>query len=208
MNSLVISFCTLIVLIFHKFVNTSIRKGKIREGFCALWCVDAVFCICGTVVSFLLYHYAFLPFLTVRNLILFILYACATAGFLTLAPSGFRLLFKKRNFSMSEILLGEYRFNDTLCLVRSFFMLLLLLLPVIFTVTEQSDAFLPFLSAWNEPEICGGFCFIAFMILLPVSLRQSFFWLKNLMEAPSDEENLVLKKNSVTLHYRKRNYKL
>lgn len=200
MNSLIISLFIFIVFVFHRFVNISIRNGKVREGFCALWCVDTVFCVCGTVISFALYHYTFSPFLTVRNLILCVLYIGACIVFLMLAPSGFTLLVRKKTASTQEILLGEYRFNDTLCLVRSFFMILLFCLPILFRLS--------FLSSWNEAEICGGFCFTAFIILLPISLRQAFFWLKNLMNTPSAEEALALQKNSMRLHYRKRNYRL
>ena len=208
MNSLILSLFVFVVFLFHMFVRSSIRSGKVREGFCALWCIDAVFCVCGTAISFALYRYTFSPYLTVRNFVLCTVYLIITFLFLLLAPSGLSLFTGKKNASPQEILLGEYRFNDTLCLVRSYWMVLLFCLPILFTLVTQTKVKLSFLASWNEADICGGFCFAAFLLLLPISLRQAFFWLKNLMSAPSPEEAQILGQTCMRLHYQHRNHKL
>lgn len=206
MNSLIFSFFVMIVFLFHIFMRSNIRKGKVREAFCALWCVDAVFAVCGTVVSFILFRYTFSPYLNLRNILLGGVYLIITVLFFLLAPSGISLFRKKRTSSEEEILLAEYRFNDTLSLVRNYFLMLLFVLPILFTILMQHKELFSFLSSWKEDEIYGGFCFTAFLILLPVSLRQTLFWLRNLTYAPTEAEKRQLQKYSIHLYYRQKNW--
>ncbi len=190
MNNWILTLFVLILLGFHKVTHTQLLQEKVRESICALWCVDAVFSLCGTIISFYLYHYELLPYLTVKNICTAALYLVLTILFLQIAPSGLSLL-KSRRCSDEELLMAEYRFNDTLSGICRFFLLLLLLLPFL-----------------KNEVICGGLCFIAFMILLPLSLRQAHFWLKNLRNSPTQQEILLLKRHYAQIHFKKRNWRL
>lgn len=204
MNSLILSALIVVVALFHLAMKSFMRRGKIKAGFCAVWCMNAIFAVCGTVLSFLLYRYLFYPYLTVRNVVWVFLYLLVTILFIGVAPTGFSLVKKKRNFSEEEILMAEYRLNDTLEMVRNFFLLLLFLLPILCAGAEKVR-WLSLLFSWREEEICGGFCFVAFLILVPVCLRQSLFWLRNLTDTTMEAEERVLRKYQMQLQYRHRN---
>uniref|UniRef100_UPI004056F2D9 hypothetical protein n=1 Tax=Acetatifactor sp. TaxID=1872090 RepID=UPI004056F2D9 len=206
MNSLILSFLTAVIAVFHRVMNSNMRRGRIKISFCAIWCMDAIFAICGTVISFVLYRYVFHPFLTVRNVVLVLLYILITILFIWLAPSGILLLTGKRNYERKEILRAEYRLNDTLGIVRNGFMILLFCLPVLFTVL-QGDG-LACLNMWKETEVCGGFCFVAFLILVPVCARQTIFWLRNLGDDEEGAEEQLLNQYQMQLKYRQRNHVL
>lgn len=190
---------------FHLVLRPYMRRGRVREGLCALWCIDAVFAVCGTVISFYLYHYAFSPFLTLRNLLLLLIYLVVILLFFLLAPSGLKLLHPKRNYNEETLLLAEYRFNDTLCLIRNFFLTLLFGMPILFTLLSGREEHLRLYFTFDVNELCAVLCFASFFILLPLCLRQSFFWLKNLRHTATQPEADLLLQQSSYLHYRKRN---
>lgn len=204
MNSLIYSVLAAVVAVFHLAMSSYMRKGNIKTGFCAIWCMDAIFAICGTVISFMLYQYRFHKFLTVRNVVLILIYMLITILFVWLAPTGIGLLGRKRETDAEQLLLAEYRLNDTLGMVRNFFMILLFLLPVLLAVVQREGWFLRAVS-WKETEICGGFCFVAFLLLIPVCLRQALYWLKNLTDASVETEQKLLQKHCMQLQYRQRN---
>lgn len=191
MNSLILSILVGLVTLFHLAVRTTVRKGKVREAFCAHWCIDAVFAVCGTVLIFMLYNYNILTFLTLRNILLALAYLMITLLLVLLAPSGLTLLIKRKNTTSETILPAEYRFNDTLCLIRNFFLAILFGIPIL-----------------ENPTICGAFYFTAFLILLPISLRQAFFWLKHLSDTPDEQETQIRNRYCMREHYRKRNLRL
>ena len=107
MNNLIISLLTLPVFFFHLYIRRPMRWGKVKEGLAALWCMDAVFTVCGILISFALYHYSFAPFLTLRNLLLVAAYLLLTFLFLLLSPSGISLLFPKKQTDHEAILAAE-----------------------------------------------------------------------------------------------------
>lgn len=195
----------LLVFFFHLYVRRHLRLGKVKEGLCALWCMDAVFAICGTVLSFALYHYQFVPFLTLRNILLVLVYLALTFLFLLLSPSGIRLLAPSSPTDPQELLAAEYRFNDTLCFVRSFFMVLLFFLPIFLNLPAKEEHLLTLLLTWESKAVFGGFYFAAFLILVPMTLRQALYWLKSLRTTPTMEEKALLHKYSIQIHYQKRN---
>lgn len=205
MKHLIFSFLVLVVFFFRLSLRGSIRRGRVKESLCAQWCIDSIFAICGIIISFYLYHYTFAPYLTLRNLLLVALYLTVVLLFFFLAPSGFRLLVQKRPQG-EELLLTEYRFNDTLGLVRSFFMVLLFALPIFLEVLCGNETGFSLTTTFETNQLWAGFCFAAFLILLPICLRQTFFWLKHLQTATDSGEAQQLLKYRSELHYRKRNH--
>ena len=206
MNNLIIPLFTLLVLLFHRYLWYHMRHGKVKEGLCALWCMDAIFAVCGLILSFALYHYSFAPFMTLRNLLLVTAYLLLTLLFLLLSPSGISLLFPKKQTDSEALLVAEFRFNDTLCFVRSFFMVLLFCLPICLNLPLKEECLLTLLFPFESQEIFAGFYFAIFTILLPISLRQSLFFLKSLRYTSTATENTLIQKYSMQLHYRKKNY--
>lgn len=208
MNSLLLSVFTAILFFFHRFLRSHSRPDRLREAFLATWLLDTVFALCGAVVSFTLYSYDLYSCLTFRSLSLAGVYLLSTALFLLLAPSGPSLLLKRRPSSGEEILSAEYRFQNALEFVRDFFLLLLFLMPLLFALSGHLDHNIPLLLKWQEDEIYGGFCFVAFLVLLPLSLRQSLFWLKSLRETPSRQELTLLGNYEAHIRYRGRNLRI
>lgn len=205
MNNLIISLLTLLVLLFHLYMRRPIRRGKVKEGLCALWCMDAIFAICGMLLSFALYHYSFAAFFTWRNILLCVAYLLLTLLFLLLSPSGIGLLFPKKQTDSEALLLAEYRFNDTLSFVRGFFMMLLFVLPIFLNLPIKEERLLTLVFSWESKDVFGGFYFASFTILLPICLRQAFYFLKSLCFEASPSEKELLRRHSMQLHYQKRN---
>ena len=54
-------------------------------------------------------------------------------------------------------------------------------------------------------DVFGGFYFASFTILLPICLRQAFYFLKSLRFEASPSEKELLRRHSIQLHYQKRN---
>lgn len=208
MNNFIIPLLVLVVFLFHLYVRRPIRWGKVKEGLCAVWCMDAVFAVCGTVISFALYHYDLIFFFTWQNILLGTAYIVLTLLFLLLSPSGIGLLFSGRQTNPEELMLAEYRFNDTLSMVRSFFMALLFFLPVFLNLPVKGQNMLTLLTSWEAGDVFGGFYFAIFLLLLPISLRQAFFWLKSLRVSPSEAEQALLQKYRMEQHYRRKNHTL
>lgn len=204
MNSLILPAFVAVTAAFHLALRTHIRRGNVKTGFCAVWCMDAVFAVCGTIISFILYRYLFSPYLTMRNILLGVMYLILTILFLLLAPSGISLLAKRKRLSEDEVLCAEYRFNDTLGFVRNGFLILLFALPVLFALAQEQ--WIPLLAEWQEAEICGGFCFAAFLVLVPVSLRQALFWMKNLTDPPTETEEELIRRYRAQYRFRHRNW--
>lgn len=205
MNSLILSALTMTIVIFHRVIRGAMRKGHVGTGFATMWCVDAVFAVCGTVLSYALYHYPLRPWMTLRNLMLTVVYLALTILFVVAAPSGISLLRRREKRSEEEIFRAEYRLNETLCMVRGFLMALLFFLPILFAVIQHAGREVAMLTAWKEGDICGGFCFVAFLILLPVSVRQMIYWIRNLDKATTEAENGLLGQYRARLLYRHKN---
>ncbi len=208
MSSLFLSFLVVIVFCFHVVIRRQIKHGRVKEGFLALWCIDAVFSVSSTAVSFALYDYRFLPFFTWRNILACLLFLFLTALFILISPSGLTLFHGQKNRPDTDILMAEYRFNDTLCFVRSFFMTLLFSIPILMTVLLHVKPDFWQLIIWKESDICGAFCFISFLFLVPLSLRQTLFWLRNLFGTPLPEEEELLMKYRTDVHFLKHNFRI
>lgn len=90
-------------------------------------------------------------------------------------------------------------------MVRGFFLTLLFFLPILFAVIQQvkGGIFIPMM--WREGDICGGFCFVAFLILLPVSVRQMIYWIRNLDKATTEAEEELLQQYRARLRYKHKN---
>lgn len=212
MHNIVWSLLVVFVFIFHIAIRTAIKNGKVRVAFCAHWCVDAIFAIGGAITCFSLYQYDFTAFWKLNDLLsvfLYLLtYLIVIILVIMLAPSGRMLLRKQTSSSEEAILLAEYSFNDTLCMLRNFFLALLFIIPVLVELVSKSPLQASFFHTWSATQVCGGFCFMVFLILLPISLRQSFFWLKALADTSADTESPALKQYIMKLHYRQRNWRL
>lgn len=204
MKFFLIPFTVLLLGCFHIALRPLIGRGRVREGFCALWCMDAVFVICGTFLSFELFHYTLLPYFCLRNFLLLLGYLGLTALFLFLSPSGITLFTKKSTSSPEEMLLAEYRFHDTMGLIRNFLLVLLFFLPLLFAAWEGlalPAAHTPFTAS----DFYGGSCFIAFLLLVPICLRQALFWLRHLTVPDSEAAEKLQRIYSARQRYKKKN---
>lgn len=205
MNSLMISALVAVVWIFHRRTGSLVRRGKVKTAFCAKWCIDSVFALCGTVISFLLYRYGFEPYLTLRNGMLVLGYLLLTFLFVWVTPSGLSLLKVRRGMEEEEISMAEYALNDTLETVRNCFLVLLFLLPFLFAEWSGAVTLQEFF-AWREAEVCGGLCFVAFLLLVPMCLRQALYWLRNLTPSEEKGEEQMLEQYRMKLQYGQRNF--
>lgn len=210
MNNLLFSLFVVLIGLFRIRVYPLIRKGQVKEGFCGLWFIHSTFSLGGMVLSFYLYHYTILPLLSLRNLFFLLAYVAVGILIVLLAPSGHGLFTKKSTLSEEEMLLCEYRFHETADLACRFFQFLLFGIPILFALLEEFRAYLPqalclLADFAAQHKIYGGLCFFAFLILLPLSLRQTLYWLKSL-KVPTTKAELSLQHiYSARLRYKKRN---
>lgn len=206
MNSILISLFILFLLIFHGYTTRYIRLGKWKEGLCATWFMDTVFTVCGIVIIFYFYQYDFASFFTLRNILLVLTYLLISLFFLLLAPSGFRLLTLRKQLSEESLLCAEYRFNEALCMVRSFLLCLLLFVPPLMHLPIQVSEYQNFVQFFNTSGMSAGYYFTVFLLLLPMTLRQTFYWLKSLKQEPSQLELQLMKHYSLPFRYKERNF--
>lgn len=199
------SLFVLLLYFFHIYTKRSMRLGKLKEGLCATWFMDTVFTICGIVVIFYFYHYNFALLFSFRNILLILTYLLITLLFLLLAPSGFGLLTLRKPLSAEELLSAEYRFNDTLCMVRNFLLCLLFFVPLMMNLPIKLQGYETLLQTWKNSQIPAGFYFTVFLILLPITLRQTFYWIKSLKQETTTQELELMKNYSLSFRYRARN---
>jgi len=206
MNNLMISLFVLLIFFFHIYAKRYMRLGKLKEALSATWFMDTVFTICGIVVSFYIYHYNLTTFFTLRNILLVLTYLLITLCFMLLAPSGLHLLTSKKQLTTEELLCAEYRFNTTLCMVRNFLLCILFFVPVITNLPLKSPQYQQFLLAWENSQIPAGFYFTVFLLLLPITLRQTLYWIKSLKQEPTTQESELMQHYCLPFHYSKRNF--
>ncbi len=210
MSSLLFSLFVILIGLFRSRIYPLIRKGQVKEGFCGLWFISSIFSLGGVVLSFYLYQYTFLPLLSLRNLFFLLAYIAVGILIVLLAPTGHKLFTKKSTPSEEEMLLYEYRFHETADLACRFFQFLLFGIPVLFALLAEFRTHLPsalcsVLDFFVKNQIYGGLCFFAFLIMLPLSLRQTLYWLKSL-KIPTTKAELTLQHiYSARLRYKKRN---
>ena len=205
MNNIIISLLVLLVFFFHIYTKRHMRLGKLKEALSATWFMDTVLTICGIVIIFHIYRYNFTPFFTLRNILLVLTFLLITLLFLFLAPSGLQLFTLKKQLSDDELLCAEYRFNDTLCMVRNFFLCLLFFVPIITHLPLEAPKYREILLAWTSSQIPAGFYFTVFLLLLPITLRQTLYWIKSLKQEPTSLELQLMKHYSLPHRYGERN---
>ncbi|MBQ9122896.1 MAG: hypothetical protein IJY10_05315 [Lachnospiraceae bacterium] len=208
MNGLVFSCLAVFAYLYHVLIQTVIRKGKIREGNCALWIGQLMFAIFGLVITLSMYRFSLWPFVNLRNLVILFLLLIIATLLLLLAPSGLRILMKKPEMLEEDMIRAEYRFNDTLGIIRNLFLLLLFLCPIFFALEERFPNYFAFLSRFGEGELCSVFCLIAFSILLPITLRQAIFWIRNVTYVPGEAEMHLVRMEKARIYYKKRNIRI
>lgn len=206
MNSIIISLFVLLIFFFHIYTRRYMRLGKLKEALSATWFMDTVLTVCGIVVSFYIYRYNFTNFFSLRNILLVLTYLMITLLFLILAPSGLHLLTLKKQLSTEELLCAEYRFNDTLCMVRNFLLCLLLFVPLMTNLPIKLPEYQSILQFWKNSQIPAGFYFTVFLLLLPITLRQTLYWIKSLRQETTALELQLMKHYSLPFRYNKRNF--
>lgn len=210
MNNLLFSLFVILIVLFRSRVYPLLRKGQVKEGLCGLWFINSVFSLGGMILSFYLYRYTFLPLLSLQNLFFLLAYVVVGGLIVLLAPSGHSLFTKKSTPSEEEMLLYEYRFHETADLACRFFQFLLFCFPILFALLEEFRTHLPqalcsLTDFVTQHKIFGGLCFFSFLILLPLSLRQTLYWLKSLKTRVTDAELARQRIYSARLRYKKRN---
>ncbi len=192
MNYMVIPCFVVLITFFQRFQTHGFRRKKIRENICVIWCITLLFSLLGAIGSFHLYHYeVFKPF-SLRLVSICILYLALTAVFIAIAPSGYGKLCKKKSSSPEELLYAEYHFNHSLEMLRKCFLSLLLIVPVLYYAYCCHESRLAKPLDLKESYLIGGLFFVSFCVLLPISVRQSIFWLGQLQKIPEAyEENLI-----------------
>ena len=208
MNNFIIPLLLIPLLLFHRTVRRFTAAGKVKEAFCALWLVDTIFAACGTVLNFSIYQYSLTGLPGWQSFIFVVLYVLVTVVFLLITPSGFRVFCKAKPENPDDLLRAEYRFNDTFGLVRNFFLVLLITLPLALRLFSLHPSLLSAVSPWSVTELCSAAGFVIFLILLPLCLRQTLFWLKNLRMPPTEAEKKLLQNYRTQIHFKTKNHVL
>lgn len=206
MNSIIISLFVLLLFFFHVYAKQYMRLGKLKAALCATWFMDTVLTACGIVVSFHIYHYSFSTIFSLNNIVPALTYLLITLLFVILAPSGLHLLSFQHQLSAEGLLCAEYRFNDMLSMVRNFLLCLLFFVPLLTHLPLRLPEYQHFLWAWRNSQIPAGFYFTNFLLLLPITMRQTLYWIKTLKQEPTVPESQLMKHYSLLSRYRGRNF--
>ncbi len=208
MNYLVIPFFVILIVLFGYYLKNTASAPQIRECTCVKWCITLLFSLLGGVLSYHIYHYQLFTPLSPNLLLMLLLYLILTLLFILLSPSGYRRLFSKATLSPEELLYAEYNFNHSLEILRGFFFVLLLVIPVFFRGVQCLTNHITIPILLEESYLIGGLYFVSFCILFPFSLRQSIYWFRQLQRIPSGQEAALLQNEKQRLQYHRRNRKI
>ncbi len=208
MNYLIIPFFTILIVLFQKYIQRITNHKRIRENSLVMWCVTLLFSLLGAISSYHMYQYDFTDSFSTGFLTILALYLILTFLFIAVSPSRYRRLLGKWNASEEEILYAEYRFNHSLEMLRSFFLGLLLIVPLLYSGYRCLQCKLPISILLEEAYLIGGLYFVAFCILFPLSMRQSIFWLRQLQRFPKSYEHQLLQEENTRLQYYRKNRKI
>lgn len=208
MKELIYPCLMIMVFLYHVLVRTVIKKGKIREGYTALWMCDLLFAILGAAITLYIYRVTIWPLLNLRTLLFLSVFMVLSVLILVLGPTGLKVLGRRLELPAEEKIRAEYRFNDTLEIVRNLLLLMLFIIPSFFSLAKEVPEYFFFLSSFQEGELCSVFCMIVFLLLLAVCLRQTIFWLRNITYSSIETEWDLLKMEKARIYYRRRNVKI
>ena len=207
MNYLLIPFFVIFITIFQKHLKNSVSYQRIRESNLVLWSITLLFSLLGGIISYQIYQYELIGSFSMGLTLIMILYLVLTLLFVAISPSGYRKLFRKRTCSEEELLYAEYHFNHSLEMLRSFFLTLLLIVPILFFGYKCMETRFHQLLL-EEAYLIGGLYFVAFCILCPISLRQSIYWLRQLQKIPENYELNLLQRDEQITRYHTKNRKI
>jgi len=223
MNGLIFSCLAAFAFIYQFLIMSVIKKGRIREGYCALWIGALIFSIFGAILTLTMYRFSILPLFTLRSLFFGTTFLLLAVLLVLLAPSGISLFGRKSLYNESGnphsalegasdpskgIIRAEYLFNDTLRIIHNLFLLILFLFPIFLAFSAHYPQFLPFLAVYTDNQLCSTFCLIVFLLLLPICLRQSIFWLRNITRIPDDTEVSLLNTQKAQAYYKRKNFRI
>lgn len=205
MNGLIFSCLAAFTFLYQIPVRSVIKNGQIREGYCTLWIGRLIFTILGAILTLTMYRFSFLPLFSLRNLFFVTCFLLLTLLLVLVAPTGLSLFGKK---NQTDTIHAEYHFNNTLDIIYNLFLLILFLFPIILALSARYPQALPFLTIYTDNQLCSTFCLILFLLLLPMCLRQSFFWLRNITGLPDETETNLLAMQKAKNYYKRRNIRL
>lgn len=209
MTYLIIPLLMVFIQLWERYLKQRTFPLKLRESICVQWCVTLLFSLLGGILSYHIYEYDFTAPLSLGLMPILLLYLILALLFIFLSPSGYRRLFSRVSLTEEELLYAEYRFNHSLEILKRFFFLLLLLIPLLYAGYEYVRAHIPSLPLFMEESfLIGGLLFTAFCLLCPISLRQSIFWLRQLKKSPAPYELILLQEENRHLQYFRKNRKI
>lgn len=208
MKELIFPCLVVVALFYHVLVRGVMKKGKIREGYSALWICDLLLSIFGAALTLYTYRVTIMPLLTLRTLFFMMAFLVVTVLILILGPTGLKVMGVRDELSEEEKIRAEYRFNDTLGIVRNLLLLMLFVIPSFFLLAEKVPEYFTFLSVFREGELCSVFCLITFLLLLAICLRQTIFWLRNITYSSIVAEWRLLKMEQARTYYKRRNLRI
>ncbi|MBQ7359964.1 MAG: hypothetical protein IJW63_07715 [Lachnospiraceae bacterium] len=208
MKGLIFPCLVVAALFYHALVQGVIKKGKIREGYSALWICDLLLSIFGAALTLYIYRVTIMPLLTLRTLFFLMAFLLVTTLILILGPSGLKVMGVRAELSEEEKIRAEYRFNDTLEIVRNLLLLMLSIIPSFFSLAEKVPEYFTFLAVFSEGELCSVFCLTTFLLLLAICLRQTIFWLRNITYSSIETEWGLLKMEQARTYYKRRNLRI
>lgn len=208
MNYILIPLFVIFILVFKGYVKQHTTPQRLRENICVMWLLTLLFSLLGGIISFHIYHYELLASMPWGLVSMLLLYLVLALALIALSPSGYCSLFGRKSFSQEELLYAEYRFHNTLEMLRDFFLMLLLVIPLLYWGYRCIEERFSLSYLLEEAYLIGGLYFVTFCILFPISLRQSIYWLRQLQRIPSEQERELLQAEIIRLHYHRKNRRI
>jgi len=189
MSSRIVPMIVILIVCIHYAIEKKQKKGNYKTYCFTIWFVDMIFSVCGVLLSFSLFHYEPVSIINRDYAVVLLGLGAVALSLIAFLPGGIWTRIVKRT-KKDELIEAQYRINESFCVIRNCLYF----------------GFVVFLCK-NE-MIHAGYSIIAFAILVPISIRQTLYWLINMVSEADEKENTLILQHNRKLHYRHKNIRI
>lgn len=189
MSNRIIPLAVLLIILIHFMIGKIYKKENTKTYYFTVWFVDMIFSICGVVLSFSLFLYSPLSIINLNYGMVLLGLGVITVVLIAILPGGFGAQNNKKT-EKEDLIVAQYMINESFCIIRN----CLYFGFVIFLIRNEM--------------IHAGYCMLSFIILLPISIRQTWYWLFHMASKVDEKEKELILLYKRKLYYKRRNIRI
>ena len=189
MSNRIIPLAVLLITLIHFVIGKIYKKGNIKTYYFTAWFVDMIFSICGVMLSFSLFHYTPLAIINLNYGMVLLGLVVLTVVLIAILPGGFWAHLNKKK-EKEDSIVTQYMINESFGIIRNCLYF----------------GFVIFLSE-NE-MIHAGCCILSFIILFPISIRQTWYWLFHMSSKVDEKEKELILLYKRKIYYKRKNIRI